>query len=74
MTTTTIKTTTTTTAAAAATAAATGKRPNMFDASVWWDQAEKGFLTNAEGLAKNMDVEGKGYLSREEAVAFGIYT
>jgi hypothetical protein len=70
MTTTTIKTTTTTTAATAA-AAAAGKRPNMYNASVRWDQAEKGFLTDAERLAKNMDMEGKGYLSREEAVAFG---
>ena len=67
MTPTTIKTTTT----AAAAAAATGKTPRMSDASVRWDQAEIGFLTDAERLAKNMDVEGKGYLSREEAVAFG---
>jgi hypothetical protein len=29
------------------------------------DQAEKGYLTDAECLAKNMDVEGKGCLSSE---------
>jgi len=43
----------------------------MSRASMKWDQAEKGFLTDAERVAKNMDVDGKGHLSREESVSLG---
>lgn len=39
-------------------------------ASVRWDGAGKGFLTDAERLAKEMDTEGKGYLTKEQAVDF----
>ncbi|OEU07785.1 hypothetical protein FRACYDRAFT_250811 [Fragilariopsis cylindrus CCMP1102] len=34
-------------------------------------RVKKGFLTDAERIAKNMDVEGKGHLSRDQAVALG---
>jgi hypothetical protein len=44
---------------------------SMSRASMKWDQAEKGFLTDAERIAKNMDVDGKGHLSREESVSLG---
>ena len=50
---------------------AKGLKPEMSEASIKWDQAEKGFLTDAERIAKNMDVEGKGHLSREESVMLG---
>jgi hypothetical protein len=50
-------------------AAGTRKTDLMYDASVRWDQAEKGFLTDAERLAMNLNVEGKGHLSREQAVS-----
>jgi hypothetical protein len=43
----------------------------MSRASIVWDQAEKGYLTEAERTAKNLDVEGKGHLSREQAVSLG---
>ena len=43
----------------------------MSEASIRWDQAEKGFLTDAERIAKNMDVDGKGHLSREQSVMLG---
>ena len=43
----------------------------MSDASIIWDQAEKGFLTDAERIAKNMDIGGKGHLSRQESVLLG---
>jgi hypothetical protein len=43
----------------------------MSDASMKWDQAEKGYLTDAERIAKNMDVDGKGHLSREQSVSLG---
>jgi hypothetical protein len=43
----------------------------MSRASTMWDQAEKGFLTDAERIAKSMDVGGKGHLSREQAVVLG---
>jgi hypothetical protein len=43
----------------------------MSNASRRWDQAEKGFLTDGERTAKNMDVEGKGHLSREQVVSLG---
>jgi hypothetical protein len=43
----------------------------MSRASIVWDQAEKGYLTDAERTAKNLDVEGKGHLSREQAVSLG---
>jgi hypothetical protein len=43
----------------------------MSEASIKWDQAEKGFLTDAERIAKNMDVDGKGHLSREQSVSLG---
>ena len=39
--------------------------------SIKWDQAEKGYLTDAERIAKNMDVDGKGHLSREQSVSLG---
>jgi hypothetical protein len=42
----------------------------MSDTSARWDKAEKGFLTDAERTAKNLDVDGKGYLSREQSVKF----
>jgi hypothetical protein len=48
-----------------------GLKPEMSEASIKWDQAEKGFLSEAERIAKNMDVEGKGHLSREESVMLG---
>jgi hypothetical protein len=48
-----------------------GKFENMSRASIVWDRAEKGYLTDAERTAKNLDVEGKGHLSREQAVALG---
>jgi len=48
-----------------------GLKPEMSEASIKWDQAEKGYLTDAERIAKNMDVEGKGHLSREESVMLG---
>jgi hypothetical protein len=41
------------------------------EASEKWDQAEKGYLTDAERIAKNMDVGGKGHLSRQESVSLG---
>ena len=47
------------------------KTAKMSRESTMWDEAEKGFLTDAERIAKNMDVEGKGHLSREQAVALG---
>jgi hypothetical protein len=43
----------------------------MSEASIKWDQAEKGFLSEAERIAKNMDVDGKGHLSREQSVSLG---
>jgi hypothetical protein len=43
----------------------------MSNASRRWDQAKKGFLTDGERTAKNMDVEGKGHLSREQVVSLG---
>jgi hypothetical protein len=43
----------------------------MSRGSKLWDQAEKGFLTDAERIAKNMDVGGKGHLSRQESVSLG---
>jgi hypothetical protein len=43
----------------------------MSKASMRWDKAEKGFLTDGERTAKNMDVEGKGHLSREQVVSLG---
>ena len=43
----------------------------MSRGSKLWDQAEKGFLTDAERIAKNMDVGGKGHLSRQESVLLG---
>jgi hypothetical protein len=37
-----------------------------------WDQTEKGYSIDAERHAKScMDVEGKGYISREQATSFG---
>jgi hypothetical protein len=51
--------------------ATTTTTATMSRVSTMWDQAEKGFLTDAERIAKNMDVEGKGHLSREQAVALG---
>ena len=38
-----------------------------------WDQTEKGYLTtDAERPSNtNMDVEGKGYISREPVIPFG---
>ena len=50
---------------------ATTTTATMSRVSTMWDQAEKGFLTDAERIAKNMDVEGKGHLSRDQAVALG---
>ena len=50
---------------------ATTSTATMSRVSTMWDQAEKGFLTDAERIAKNMDVEGKGHLSRDQAVALG---
>ncbi|OEU06411.1 hypothetical protein FRACYDRAFT_254564 [Fragilariopsis cylindrus CCMP1102] len=47
------------------------KTAKMSRESTMWDEAEKGFLTDAERIAKNMDVEGKGHLSRQQAVALG---
>jgi hypothetical protein len=47
------------------------EKSEMSRAYMAWDQEEKGYLTDTERLAKNMDVEGKGYLSREQAVLFG---
>ena len=47
------------------------KTAEMSRESTMWDQAEKGFLTDAERIAKNMDVEGKGHLSREQSVSLG---
>jgi hypothetical protein len=41
-----------TTTAATTTVTATGKSTNM------WDQVEKGYVTDAECIAKNMDVGG----------------
>ena len=37
-----------------------------------WDQTEKGYLTeDAERPSNtNMDVEGKGYISREQVIPF----
>jgi hypothetical protein len=55
----------------------TARAPNgstkieMSEASIKWDQAEKGFLSEAERIAKNMDVDGKGHLSRSESVRLG---
>ena len=43
----------------------------MSRASIVWDQAEKGYLSEAERTAKNLDVEGKGHLTREQAVSLG---
>ena len=43
----------------------------MSRVSTLWDLGEKGFLTDAERIAKNMDVEGKGHLSREQSVSLG---
>ena len=43
----------------------------MSRVSTLWDLGEKGFLTDAERIAKNMDVEGKGKLSREQSVSLG---
>jgi hypothetical protein len=43
----------------------------MSEASEKWDQVGKGYLTDAERIAKNMDVEGKGHLSREQSVLLG---
>jgi hypothetical protein len=47
------------------------KSAEMTDASIKWDQAEKGYLTDAERIAKTMDVDGKGHLSREQSVSLG---
>jgi len=35
-----------------------------------WDIAEKGFLTEEERLAKEMDTDGSGVLSHDQAIAF----
>ena len=43
----------------------------MSRVSTLWDLGEKGFLTDAERIAKNMDVEGKEHLSREQSVSLG---
>jgi hypothetical protein len=43
----------------------------MSEASIMWDTAEKGYLTDAERTAKNLDVDGKGHLSREQSVSLG---
>ena len=40
----------------------------MSTRSLKWDKDNKGFLTEAEVFAKNMDKEGKGYLDAEEAL------
>jgi hypothetical protein len=52
-------------------AAPKANKLQMSEASIRWDQAEKGFLTDAERIAKNMDVDGKGHLSREQSVMLG---
>jgi hypothetical protein len=53
----------------------TTKKPplatDQSEASIMWDQAEKGYLTDAERIAKNMDIDGKGHLSREQSVSLG---
>ncbi|MGK3735132.1 MAG: hypothetical protein ACI8RD_007847 [Bacillariaceae sp.] len=48
-----------------------GAKVEMSEASAMWDQAEKGYLTDAERIAKTMDVDGKGHLSREQSVSLG---
>ena len=48
------------------------KTAKMSRESTMWDEAEKGFLTDAERIAKNMDVEGKGHLSKEQSVSLCI--
>jgi hypothetical protein len=47
-----------TTTAATTTVTATGKSTNMSRESMAWDQVEKGYVTDAECIAKNMDVGG----------------
>jgi hypothetical protein len=47
-----------------------GGKSEMSRAYMAWDQAEMGYLTDADHIAKNTDVEGKGHLSREQAVSF----
>ena len=40
----------------------------MSSRSIKWDKDDKGFLTEAEMFAKDMDQDGKGYLDAEEAL------
>ena len=43
----------------------------MSSRSQKWDKDNKGFLTEAEIFAKDMDEDGKGYLDAEEALRLG---
>ena len=40
----------------------------MSSRSIKWDKDDKGYLTEAEMFAKDMDEDGKGYLDAEEAL------
>lgn len=42
-------------------------RPVMSDESMMWDAKNKGHLSKAERMSKNVDKDGKGYLNRDEA-------